>query len=309
MLESLTTVAGQVGVLFALMGVGWACNRTRLLDERNVKGLVELLVAVVTPCVIVQAFQRPFERHLLAGLWWALGTAFAVHALGVGASLLVRSAEKRRECVLRFSVIFSNAGFMGIPLEQALLGGDGVFYGAVYVAVFNLLCWSYGLWLMCGNLKDMRARTLLLNPGSTGIALGLPFFLLSAKLPGVVGEPVRMLADLNTPLAMIVIGYYLAEASFKAAAGCGAAWAVAGLRLVAIPAATMGGLWLLGPAEPKMAVALTIASAAPVAAMSTMLAARYGRDVETSVGLVAGTTLFSMVTMPPLVGLAMWIFR
>ncbi len=309
MLESLLVVARQVAVLFALMGVGYVCNKRRVLTETTVKGLVEVLLLVVTPCVIVHAFQRPFERHLLQGLGWALGIAVLSHALGMVAGLCFRSAEPARRSVLRFAVTFSNAGFMGIPLEQALLGSDGVFFGAVYVAVFNVLCWSWGLVTMCGSAKEMHTRTLFVNPGTVGIACGLPFFLFSVTLPAAVGEPVKMLADLNTPLAMIVIGYYLADASFGAVLRCGAAYAVAFLRLVALPCAVLGAVWLSSPSDGTMAVALVTASSAPVAALTTVFAAKYGRDVPLSVGIVSGTTLLSLATMPPIVGLTMWLFK
>ena len=308
MLESLLVVAQQVGVLFALMAVGYACNRTKLLSETVVRGMVDLLILVVTPCLIVHAFERPFEPRLLAGLGWALGAAVGAHVLGVLASFCIRQRDKRRESVLRYAVIFSNAGFMGIPLEYALLGNDGVFYGAVYVAVFNLVCWSYGLVVMCGSLRDVRVRTLFVNPGSIGIACGLPFFLFSFRLPPVLDEPVRMMADLNTPVAMIVIGWYLAAASFRPALTCGGAYLAGALRLAAIPSAVLGALWICRPPEPAMAVAIVVAASAPVAALTTMFAARYERDVAVSVGIVSVTTLLSILTMPPLVGCAMWLF-
>lgn len=308
MLESLFVVAGQVGILFLLMAVGFVCNKTKILGEKSVKGIVEVLMLIVTPCVVVQAFQRPYEVHLLQGLGWALGIAVLAHALGMVASACFRMSDAGRRSVLRFATTFSNAGFMGLPLEQALLGSDGVFFGAVYVSMFNVVCWSWGLVTMGGSLKEIRTRTLFLNPGTIGIACGLPFFLFSLKLPFVLNEPVRMLSDLNTPLAMIVIGYYLAEAHFGTVLRCGAAYASAFLRLVVIPALVLGVVWLCRPPDATMAVALVTASSAPVAALTTVFAAKYNRDVSLSVGLVAGTTLLSILTMPPLVGLALWLF-
>jgi predicted permease len=265
----------------------------------------------VTPCLIVHVFQRPFEVHLLSGLVWAFGAAFAAHLLGVTASFLIRVGDGRRRSVLRYAVIFSNAGFMGIPLEQALFGEMGVFYGAVYVVMFNLVSWSYGLVVMCGSMKDVRMRSLFINPGTVGIALGLPLFLLSIKLPTILGTPVKMLADINTPLAMLVIGWYLAQADFGAVARAGEAYFTAFLRLVAIPAAVIAGMYAASRIVPgfdrTMAVAIAASSSAPVAALTTMFAARYGRDVPMSVGIVAGTTILSVLTMPVLVGLAIWL--
>jgi predicted permease len=63
---------------------------------------------------------------------------------------------------------------------------------------------------MCGHLKDMNRRILFINPGTVGLAVGLPLFLFSVQLPAVIGDPVKYISDLNTPLAMIIIGFYLA---------------------------------------------------------------------------------------------------
>ena len=213
MLENIILVSKQVGVLFALMSVGFFCNRRRLLNDVAIKGVTELLVLIVTPCVIIHSFiQQTFAVSLLGDLGWALAVAIFSHVVGSMIALFcLHDRDARREGVLRFAAIFSNAGFMGLPLEYAILGADGVFFGAMYVVVFNIACWTWGVAVMCRGAKATNLRSILVNPGTVGVALGLPFFLFSLKLPEVVGRPLQMLADLNTPLAMIMVGWYLAE--------------------------------------------------------------------------------------------------
>ena len=302
MLDSLSLVSKQVGVLFVLMVVGFLCNRRKLLNAVAIKGVTELLVLIVTPCVIVHSFiQQKFAPSLFA------------HVVGAAiAFLCLHDRHESRAGVLRFAVIFSNAGFMGIPLEYALLGADGVFFGAMYVVVFNLVCWSLGVAVMCRGMKNVGLRALFVNAGTVGVALGLPFFLFSLKLPEVLGRPVEMLADLNTPLAMIMVGWYLAETDFRPVLRCGAAYGVAALRLVAVPfvviAALVGVRACVPALNPVMAVAISTAAAAPTAALTTVIAARYDKDVSTATSLVSGTTLLSILTMPPIVGFALWLF-
>lgn len=319
MLESLVLVSKQVGVLFALMAVGFLCNRRRLLDAAAIKGVTNLLVLVVTPCVIMHSFVRQsFAPSLLGDLGWALAVSVFAHAVGTAlAFLCLRDRNPDREGVLRFAVMFSNAGFMGIPLEYALLGTAGVFFGAMYVVVFNLACWSLGVAVMCRGVKNVGMRSLLVNPGTVGVALGLPFFLFSLDLPEVVGRPLEMMADLNTPLAMVMVGWYLAESvkckmenvKCKMFTIC----MVAVLRLVVVPFAVIGALACvraLAPAfNPVMAVAISTAAAAPVAALTTVVAALYDKDVATATRIVSGTTLLSILTMPPVVGFALWVFE
>ena len=314
MLDSLSLVSKQVGVLFVLMVVGFLCNRRKLLNAVAIKGVTELLVLIVTPCVIVHSFiQQKFAPSLLGDLGWALAVSVFAHVVGAAiAFLCLHDRHESRAGVLRFAVIFSNAGFMGIPLEYALLGADGVFFGAMYVVVFNLVCWSLGVAVMCRGMKNVGLRALFVNAGTVGVALGLPFFLFSLKLPEVLGRPVEMLADLNTPLAMIMVGWYLAETDFRPVLRCGAAYGVAALRLVAVPlvviAAFVGVRACVPTLNPVMAVAISTAAAAPTAALTTVIAARYDKDVSTATSLVSGTTLLSILTMPPIVGFALWLF-
>ena len=330
MLDNLLLVSKQVGVLFVLMAVGCLCNRCRLLNGVAIKGVTGLLMLIVTPCVIIHSFiQQQFSPALLGDLGWALAVAVFAHVIGSAIAFVclrrargarptgaargdARPPVEGRVGVLRFAVIFSNAGFMGLPLEYAILGADGVFFGAMYVVVFNLACWSWGVFVMCRGAKAVGWRSVLVNPGTVGVALGLPFFLFSLKLPDVVGTPVEMLAGLNTPLAMIMAGWYLADADFRPVLRCGAAYAVAALRLFIVPLAVIGALAcaraFIADFNPVMAVAIATAACAPVAALTTVIAARYDRDVSMATGLVAGTTLLSILTMPPIVGFALWLF-
>lgn len=310
-MDNLILVATQVAILFALMGVGAACRWRKLIDGASVKGIVNLLVLIVTPCLIVDCFQRPFDAGRLRGLIQAFAIALSAHLALVAASMAaIRHREDRTRCVLRLATVFSNAGFMGIPLEHAILGEDGVFFGVVYVVVFNVVMWSWGFCTMKGvDLRHMgreQVRTVLVNPGTVGILLGLPLFLCSVALPTVVRTPIHGLAELNTPLAMVVIGYYLAGAKLGPVLRTPPAYLAGAIRLVVYPLALTAVLYpFRAHLDRTMMLALVTAASAPVAAMVSMFASMFDRDVDMSVGLVSGTTLLSIVTMPPVIALAM----
>ena len=319
-MQNLATVAVQVGVLFALMAVGVVCRRVRLVDETAVKGIVNVLLLVVTPSLIVDSFQRPFDSSMMHGFFWAFAIAsFAHFAIILLARLFSRGDDKSRP-VLRLAMVFSNAGFMGIPLEQAILGAEGVFYGIVYVVVFNFFMWSWGLYEMRGKVPLSNSnsrlqlskerwhslRPMIVNPGTVGLAIGLPLFFASVSLPAILKTPISLLAGLNTPLAMLVIGFYLAGADFRRVIRMPSAYLAAAVRLIAYPLAVVALLFPLRAHFPReMMLALVTAASAPVAAMVSMFASKFERDVDLSVGLVSGTTLLSILTMPPVIAFAM----
>ena len=304
MAESFVTVAQQVVVLFLLIGVGVACAKRKMLQQTAVKSLADLVLVVVTPCVIVQSFQRRFDPAMLRGLGIACLTALLVHAATIVIVRLVfRDPDVAKRRVLRFGTVFSNAGYMSLPLQQALLGDTGVFYGAAYVAAFNLILWSYGVLEMSGDKTSLSPKKLLFNPGMIGIAIGLVLFLCSVQLPEIVAAPIRHLAALNTPVPMIIVGFYLSETNLWQALRDKRSYISIAIRLIAVPAVTLTVMWLCG-IRGVLLVACVIAASAPSAAATTMFATRYGQDTALSVNMVSLSTLASLITMPVIVGIA-----
>lgn len=308
MLSSFFNVGQQVLVLFLLIGVGALLTKLGFITERGASSMTDVVLYAVTPCVIVNAFQREYQPELLGSLLTALLCAFLVMLASVIlAELLYRKKEISRAVVLKFSLVFSNCGFMALPLQEAVLGKDGVFFGAAYIAIFNLFMWTYGLIVMSGKTEPKAALKAVVNPGVIGTVIGLLLFVFSVRLPDVILSPVQFLAALNTPVPMLVIGYHLMRSDLRRILKDKGAYFAMAMRLILIPLAAVG-LMLLSGVDGVVAVAVTIAVSSPVAAFTTMMSAKYGRDTELSAGIVSASSLFSLVTMPLIVGLAHYIF-
>lgn len=306
MLSSFFDVGQQVMVLFILIGVGALLTKLGLITDKGAGTMTDVVLYAVTPCVIVNAFQREYRPELLGGLLTALLCAFLTMLCSVAlAELIYRKTEISRAVVLKFSLVFSNCGFMALPLQQAVLGKDGVFYGAAYIAVFNIFMWTYGLITMSRKTEMRAALKAVVNPGVIGTLIGVLLFAFSVKLPTVIASPVSLLAALNTPVPMLVIGYHLMHADLRRVLKDKGAYFAMAMRLVLIPLAVLGILYLL-QIESTVAVAVVIAVSSPVAAFTTMMAAKYDRDTELSAGIVSASALFSLITMPLIVGLAMY---
>ena len=300
MLENVFMVANNVLVLFVLVFVGFMCNKIKLLSEKAVSDLTSFVLYIVTPCVIINSYQREFDKQMLVGLAIMIAAAFVSFAINIAlAHLLVKDPDKRREKTLRFGAVFSNCGYMSLPLQEAMLGEIGVFYGATYVAVFQIVLWTYGVIVMSGDTKNLSLKKIILNPGVLGTLVGVMLFVCSISLPFTLHEPIKHFAALNTPIPMIIVGYHLAGSSFKIK-GLSAYVSMA-FRLIISPALMILGLWLFRITGDIM-VACTIAVASPVAATTTMFSGKFGGDTPLSATLVSMTTLMSIITMPLVVG-------
>lgn len=316
-MDNLVLVSKQVAVLFLLMGVGVVCRRFKILTENSIKGIVELLVVVVTPAVIIDVFARPFDPVMLKGLGQAAVAAVAIHLIAIlVAKGMIRERNEDTSVVLKLGVVFSNSGFMGIPMERAILGDVGVFYGVVYMVVFNLFMFSYGFKKMQKERKSLGAavKSMTVNSATIGLALGLAVFLAPGSLPEVIDTPINFLSGLNTPLAMLAIGYYLVDLFDLKGAHPRTfgpyTYLSISLRLIAMPLVFIAIAYpLRHMIDPMVLIALTIAASAPTAAMVSMFATKFGRDITTSVALVSISTVLSIFTMPPLIALAITLMK
>ena len=307
MLSSFIGVGTQVLVLFILIAVGALLTKLGYITAQGARSMTDVVLYAVTPCVIINAFQRPYEPALLSGLLTALAAAFVSLLFSVIlAELLYRKKDISRGVVLRFAVVFSNCGFMALPLQKAILGDDGVFYGAAFVAMFNIFMWTYGLITMSRRSSPREALRAVLNPGIIGTVIGVVLFVLSVDLPEVISSPISFLAALNTPVPMLVIGYHLMHADLKRVLKDKDAYIAMAIRLLILPLMAAGVMYALH-VDAVIAVSVVIAVSSPVAAYTTMMSTKYGHDTELSAGIVSASTLFSLVTMPLVIGLTQYL--
>lgn len=306
-LSNFLTVGEQVLVLFLLILVGFLCNKAKLLTKEANKRISDLVVIVVAPCVIIKSFLREFNPDMLKLLLLALLIAAASHiVMFLFSYLCLRDKDEQRTRVLRFGSVFSNAGFIALPLQEALLGPDGVFFGAAYLVMFNIFAWSWGISMMSGDKSKITVKKILLSPGIIGVVIGMILFVASVSLPTVITTTLTHISNLNTPMPMIVVGYYLAETNLLQALKDKGSYLCMGIRLIFFPLLALGILYLCGIRD-AMLMSMVIAISAPVGAMTTMFSEKFGADTILSVQLVSLSTLCSMVTMPVIVALAQMI--
>ena len=303
MLESIWTVGEQVLILFILSGVGFALGKAKMIGDKFSRDASQLVMYVVSPCMMVVAFQRSFENEVFHNFCMALLLSLLIHLLSITVAQLFLRKKTERAAALRFSVVLSNSGFMGYPLMAAMLGSIGIFYGSAYVIVFTVLTWTWGVYAVTGDRSQLRLKPLLLNPGVISVAAAMALYLCRITVPEMLMVSVRYLSELNTPVPMLVVGYQLSHADFRRTLQGASSWVTLVLRLVVLPLVSLG-ICLALRVPHDLTLVLLIAASAPPAALLSMFAARFGKDTELASSLVSVQTAISAVTMPMMVGLA-----
>ncbi len=293
----------QVAVMFIIMSIGILCYKKKMISENTGAELSKFLLMIVNPCVILHAFQIEYKPELLNGLVISAILAVVSNTLGVIiATLFIRKNPERKEYIVeRFAIVFSNCGFMGIPLIQAVVGDIGVFYASTYVAVFNLFTWTYGVSIMKGKMSLKDIIKVLTSAPIISIVVGIAIFIFSVKLPLVIAKPIEFISSLNTPLAMIVTGIYLARTDIRSALKNIRIFAVSAIRLIVVPAVMLIVFIFIGAENEiftSLLIANMIATACPTASSTLMMSRMFERNAEYASMIITVSTLFSILTIP-----------
>ncbi|MEE1044596.1 MAG: AEC family transporter [Olegusella sp.] len=293
----------QILVMLAMMAVGAVLVRVGMVDEAGTKQLSSIALYVATPAVIIQAFAIEFDpEQLVNALWMGLFFTLALVVSAAIAYLVCGKADR----VGQFAVIFSNSGFVGIPIISGLLGPEFVFYVTITMAVGTFALWTYGVLLMSGDKGQISMKKIVTNPAVIALFVGLALFFAPVRLPDMVAQFLTGMGNLNTGLGMLVLGANLGSSNLGLLFTDRRIYKACAFRLLVVPAVTIL-LCMVMPVSAEIRMVLLIVEACPCGAVTSMLAQLYGGDFQYGTGLVIVTTLLSMATMPLILTLALAI--
>lgn len=272
-------------------------SKTGLIRKEGRPTLINLLIDITLPCMILHSFERQVSKAelIIAGQALLISAACCLAAYGLS-RIIWRKQSPARRAVLEFGTVFSNAGNAGLPVVALVFGDTGVFYTSFFLIPIRVLMWTLGLSLFVPGKGKGKWRALALNPSLLVVIVGLGMMLIPFHLPQVVSTAIANVGDMTGPLSMMLIGASLAEMKAKDALD-GGAWALAVVRLAAMPLLCFFTLRLLGTDTLLTCVAATLL-AMPAAANTAILAEKYGRDHAFAAKCVFVTTLLSLITAP-----------
>lgn len=200
-LDNFLIAARQVGILYVMVLVGVICDRIGWFTEKTGKACTDLLFYIITPSVIINSFfTREFTKDSGIKLLIAVGCGFLLHFIAIAINTpLFSKGNRDKNCVYKYGAIYGNVGYMTLPLTEALLGSEGVFYCSAVVMAFNVVSFTHGVFMMDKG-KGFDAKKLILNPGVIAMLIGLPFFLFKVPLPELVTKPLTLLLTRRPPL-------------------------------------------------------------------------------------------------------------
>ena len=302
--ENVQTAATQVAILYIIVFAGFVCDKGKIFTEKTARKLIDLLLYIMTPCMIVNSFlDMECTAETIKMFFISLGVAFATHFIAIALNLPFFRKKNYTDPVYKYASIYGNVGFMALPLAQAVLGAEGVFYCASGVIAFNIITFTHGVKVMSGDEFKLNFKKLIFNPGVISVIIGLPLFLLKIKLPSVLSQPVDMVGSMTTPTAMLIFGTYLSNTDLKSIFVDKKIYLVALLKLIVLPLLCLGVYRLCGITGTLLA-ASAITASVPSANNTFMFATKYNKDAFVASKTVALVSFISIITMPVVIAIA-----
>ena len=314
-----TDVLITVIFLLILALPGFIIAKIKFFPEKAGETISTLVLYVCQSALVITSFQ---SKEYVAGLGVNLLLVAGLSALAHLAMFLllriifISKSKDEKFRVVKYASVFSNCGFMGFPFLQSLFSGSALMpeimlYGAGVIAVFNIMNWTFGVYIMTGEKKEISVKKILLNPVIISVIVGFLLFIILKKpivdlakdgstLDKVLTklmQSVNFFSDMVTPLSMTVIGIKLAGVDYKKLLLDGWAYVVSGLKLVLMPVIVLLLVAFL-PIAGTIKYTLYFLLAMPSATSTAMFAVRFNKDGSFASVCVLLSTILSILTIP-----------
>ena len=298
------TFTNSIISLALCIGVGYFCRRRQIINDTHTVGMTELLVKVSMPCAVFISLMRPFSRALLfesVATFFITGGIFLAGMVLAAVLARLMNASSQESKSWRYGATLGNVAFMGIPVVTAVFGYEGLFYVAMALASFNLITFTIGIKIF-DTTSASRAGPLAMfikNPALVATIAGFIMFLTGARLTANLENGVALMAGMNSPISMIVIGALVAKHPLKDTFTDLRVLPPNAVKLVVIPLLSLA---LLRPFVPNPIMLGTIVTlmAMPPAINTAIFAHLFCGETETvaATRLVIVGTLLCVVTVP-----------
>jgi predicted permease len=286
------------------MVIGFVAKKRNIINDETTNKLSEILLRITLPAMIIFSYNQEFSKDLLTKGGIMLVYSLVIHVFGIllGNIIYWKYPDDIKN-VLKFVTIYSNCGYMGLPVLEALYGQIGIFYASIYITIFNIFTWTNGVMIFTGKRDIKSMKKALINPGIIAVFIGLFIFIFSIKLPYPVAKTLEMFGTMTTPLSMLIIGALIANMDFKKLFSGLALYYVTAIRLIILPLLVLIAMKILGITDTMLLGTCVTTAAMPAAANTAIFAERYNGNSALASRIVAFSTIASMITIPIILSL------
>lgn len=295
------TVFFQMLALLILIGTGYFIAKRNMMDAHTNSQMSGLLVNLFNPMLILSSAANSVGLISVSAIKTVGFIAAGMFAFFILAGMILtpffeRDKEQRKLFQLMF--VFSNLGFVGIPVVTSVVGRTYVVYVTEFILLYTILLYSYGVVVLGGRFSAESLKEML-NPGTVCGLAAMAIIVWGIQLPEFIRTAVTYLGNVTSPLALIAIGFSLAHSDLKRIFGQPRLYVFALVKLLILPLLMLPVLRLVTRDVPLTAVSMVMFGM-PVGNVPVMMGMQRGMDVSTGSAAIILTTVFCVVTIPVL---------
>ena len=289
----------QILELFLMILMGYIIVKTGLLKDEDSKVISKIVLYLIIPCVIINAFQVEYTDDKVKGLFLALVASVLLQVLlllivwGIGRVFHMNEVETT-------SIYYSNTGNLIVPIVTYVLGEKWVLYGCVAMCVQLVFIWTH-----CKSVLGKEEKTdwkkIVFNINMISVFLGVVLFVTRIRLPELVNHTLSSVGSMIGPASMIVTGMLIAGMNLKEIFSRGRVYGIACMRLIIIPLIALLILTIWGQDSTKILLIVFLSVITPSASTVTQMCQVYGNDSQYASAINVITTIFAIITMPLMV--------
>ena len=308
---SLGIILQQMGVICILVAIGVYMHKRGIADNLTSKKLSAIVVDICNPALILASMLdgdlTATHHDLLVAAALGAGLYVLLVALGFLMPHILRSEPENRR-FYNLMTVYTNTGFLGIPVARAVLPANSILYVIVVNVFYSLLFYTHGMAIL-GNGREGEdapkrgfAATLrnIITPGTVMALVSLAVFWLDLKLPPILGNTVSYIGNATVFLSMALLGINIARSDFAKHIKNARIWVYIVLRMILLPTLVMFAMNALS-FDPAATLAIGLMAAVPVGNLPMIQAEKIGEDTSILTSAIAVTTAVSMVTITALV--------
>ena len=296
---SFFTVLLQMLALLIMIGAGWLAAMRHMLDEHTNNQISSMIVSILNPLLVLSSAAEAVGTISLRllGFVGMIAAAMFLFFIAVGKLLSpLFDRDKSQQKIFQLMFVFSNLSFIGIPVISSILGAEYVVYVMVFMQVYTLFLYTYGIAVMDGQFSVASLKGMI-NPGTLFSIAGLLLIIANIRLPDFLLTAVSYLGNAAPPLALMSVGYTLANSDLKKAFGNIRIYIFSVIKLLALPLLMIQILKLL-PVDASVLLVCAVIFGMPVGNMPLMLGTQKGLDCSTCTAAILVTTVLCVVTIP-----------
>ena len=294
----------QIVQLFLMIFMGYLIVKTGLVRDDDSKVLSKIILYLIVPCVIINAFQVDYTTDTVKGLLIAFAASVMTQVILLVVISVAGKLLHLNEVEVA-SVYYSNSGNLIVPIVTFILGQEWVLYGCVFMSVQLVFLWTH-----CKKIISREAsydwKKIILNINMLSIFIGVILFFTGIRLPEIIGNTLASVGTMIGPASMIVTGMLFAGMNLKQIFANKRVYFITFLRLIVVPLIALvlikfSNLASFSADGNKIMLIVFLAIITPSASTVTQMCQVYGNDSKYASAINVMTTLLSIITMPVMV--------